>query len=104
MTALQYDPLLHGAICYNILTERIDIVKRVWCERDSPAIEETDYNYLYLYLEENYGLTTDKKIEKTIKIVVNENRYHPIRDRLNSLEWDGTERIRYALTISSEQI
>ncbi|RFZ81012.1 virulence-associated protein E [Lacrimispora amygdalina] len=97
MTALQLDPLLHGAIRYNILTESIDIVKKLWWERDSLAIVDTDYNYLYLYLEETYGLTTDKKIEKTVKIVANENRYHPIRDTLNSLEWDGTERIRYAL-------
>ena len=90
MTALQLDPLLHGAIRYNILTESIDIVKKLWWERDSLAIVDTDYNYLYLYLEETYGLTTDKKIEKTVKIVANENRYHPIRDTLNSLEWDGT--------------
>ena len=34
ITALQLDPLLRGAICYNILTERTDIVKKVWWERD----------------------------------------------------------------------
>lgn len=97
MTALQLDPLLRGAICYNILTERIDIIKKLWWVRDGKPITNTDYNYLYLYLEEAYGLTNDKKIEKAIEIVANESRYHPIRDILNFLEWDGTERIRYAL-------
>ena len=53
--------------------------------------------YLLLYLEENYGLTSEKKVQSAIKIVANENRYHPVRDYLNSLQWDGTERIRYAL-------
>ena len=56
-----------------------------------------DMNYLLLYLEENYGLTSEKKVQSAIKIVANENRYHPVRDYLNSLQWDGTERIRYAL-------
>lgn len=32
-----------------------------------------------------------------IKVVANENRYHPVLDYLNSLTWDGKERIRYAL-------
>ena len=50
-----------------------------------------------LYLEDKYGLTSEKKIEKAISIVADCNKYHPIRDYLNSLEWDGTERIRYAL-------
>lgn len=50
-----------------------------------------------MYLEENYGLTSEKKVQSAIKIVANENRYHPVRDYLNSLQWDGTERIRYAL-------
>lgn len=97
ITALQLDPLLHETICYNILTERTDIVAKVWWERDGLPMTNTDTNYLYLYLEETYGLTNDKKIEKAIEIVANENRYHPIRDRLNALEWDGTERIRFAL-------
>ena len=38
-----------------------------------------------------------KRQENAIGIVANENKYHPIRDCLNNLEWDGTERIRYAL-------
>ena len=47
-------------------------------------------------LEENYGLISEKKVQSAIKIVANENRYHPVRDYLNNLQWDGTERIRYA--------
>ena len=39
-----------------------------------------DMNYLLLYLEENYGLTSEKKVQSAIKIVANENRYHPVRD------------------------
>lgn len=39
----------------------------------------------------------EKRLESAIKIVANENRYHPIRDYLNALQWDGQERIRYCL-------
>ena len=51
-----------------------------------------------LYLEDKYALTSEKKIQKAISIIADCNKYHPIRDYLNSLEWDGTERIRYALS------
>ena len=47
--------------------------------------------YLLLYLEETYGLTNEKKIDNAIGIVANENKYHPIRDYLNTLVWDGTD-------------
>ena len=30
-------------------------------------------------------------VQSAIKIVANENRYPPVRDYLNSLQWDGTE-------------
>ena len=31
------------------------------------------------------------------ELIANENRYHPVCDFLNALQWDGTERIRFCL-------
>ena len=97
LTVFQNDPLLSGAIAKNLLTERIDIIKPIGYHRTGTAITDTDMNYLLLYLEETYGLTSEKKIAAAIGIVANENSYHPIRDYLNGLTWDGTERIRTCL-------
>ena len=97
VTVFMKDPLLQGAISYNLLTERVDIVKKLWWTKQTATLTDTDLNYLMLYLEDNYSLTSEKKIQKAIAIVADCNKYHPIQDYLNSLEWDGTERIRYAL-------
>lgn len=97
LTVFQNDPLLSGAIAKNLLTERTDIIKPIGYHRTGTAITDTDMNYLLLYLEETYGLTSEKKIAAAIGIVANENGYHPIRDYLNDLSWDGTERIRTCL-------
>ncbi len=97
LTVFQRDPLLSGAIAYNILTDRKDIIKPIGFHRESTALNDTDMKYLLLYLEETYGLTNEKKIDNAIGIVANENKYHPIRDYLSSLVWDGTERIRFCL-------
>ena len=94
---LKNDPKLRGAIAKNLLTERVDIVKPLWWKRTGSTITDTDMNYMLLYLEENYGLTNENKALKAIDIVANENCYHPIRNYLDQLQWDGKERIRYAL-------
>ena len=73
------------------------MVKPIGFHRENTALNDTDMKYLLLYLEETYGLTNEKKIDNAIGIVANENKYHPIRDYLSALVWDGTERIRFCL-------
>ena len=95
--AFMCDPMLRGAIAYNILTGRIDICKPLWWERTAPAMNDTDFNYLMLYLETRYSLNHEKRIRKALTVVAHQNQYHPIRDYLNALQWDGIERIPYVL-------
>ena len=54
LTVFQRDPLLSGAIAYNILTDRKDIIKPIGFHRESTALNDTDMKYLLLYLEETY--------------------------------------------------
>ena len=88
--------MLANAIRLNLLSERIDIVKPVGWPRSGKALNDTDMKYILRRMEK-YGISSEKKIESAIRIVANENRYHPIRDYLNSLKWDGTERIAHVL-------
>lgn len=96
-TVFVSDPHLRGAIRLNLLTERVDIVRNLGWRRSTKALTDTDIKYLLLYFEQNYGLTSEKKMLAALSIVANENCYHPIRDVLNSLIWDGEPRIRHCL-------
>lgn len=95
--ALNHDPILSGAIRFNEMTERIDIVKDLPWHRDGTVLDDMDEAFLMQYLEENYDLMQEKNITKAITVVAGDNRYHPVRDKLNSLIWDGTPRVCHAL-------
>ena len=97
VTVLLKDPLLAGRIRRNELTDKTEIIGDVGWKRRGSAITDTDVNQIRLYLEKTYGLTREKQIRAAIDIVSSENSFHPIRDYLNSLKWDGRERIRYLL-------
>ena len=96
---LSFDPVLRNAIRFNELTQRVDIVKPLGWERggSSKALTDNDLYNIHLYCERTYGISSLSLIEEAIHIVANRNSYHPIKDFLNSLEWDGKERVRYAL-------
>ena len=94
---LSYDPLLRGAIRFNELTQRVDIVRPLGWDRGSSgkALTDNDLYNIHLYCERTYGISSLKLIEEALHIVANRNSYHPVRDFLNSLTWDGTPRVRY---------
>ena len=59
LTVFQHDPLLSGAIAYNLLTDRTDIVKPIGYDRSPSASKtQTDMKNIRLYLEEKYDLTS----------------------------------------------
>ena len=94
---MEKDPLLSGAFCWNILTERPDIVKDLGWYREEPGITDSDMSHLLLYQEKFYGLTSEKNVQHALDVVIANHHYHPICEYLNALEWDGQERVRYAL-------
>lgn len=95
---LREDPILKGHIRLNEMTDRICIEGSVPWKRDSdPGFTDTDFNNIVVRLEKFYELTNDRKISRAIDIVANENRYHPVREYLESLEWDGIPRVDKAL-------
>ena len=94
---LNKDPMLKDAIRRNELSCKTDIVKEMDWRRRSNTFTDTDFNNIMLRMEKFYGITRDKNIKRAIDIVGNNNHYHPIIDRLESLKWDGKSRLRYLL-------
>lgn len=97
VTILKYDPVLRDKIKRNELSGKTDIVAPVIWKRDNISITDTDVYQIQRYLENTYGIRSERAINKAINIVASENTYHPIKDKLESLVWDGTERIKHLL-------
>ncbi len=62
---------------------------RAWGSHDDAA--------LYSIIQTDYGVKNRNDYFDAIKNVSMRNRFHPVRDVLDSLEWDGSERIRSLL-------
>ena len=73
------------------------MVKDLGWQRDEAAFNDTDMSHLMVFMERFYSLSNDKQIVRALDVVANGDSYHPICDYLESLEWDGQERIRYVL-------
>ena len=72
LTVFQRDPLLSGAIAYNILTDRKDIIKPIGFHRESTALNDTDMKYLLLYKERGTGFLNANRapLKKSENILV----------------------------------
>ena len=95
--ALTHDPLLGGHIRRNLFNERLTIDCPLPWVRESSVISDTDPAFLQLHLERHYGLKAERCLPGALKIAATDNAFHPVRDRLRALRWDGVPRVRNAL-------
>ena len=86
---LMNDPNLQGAFRLNMFTDKIDITRDLGWYRESDSLTDVDLKFLVVYLEKHYGLSNEKRIEDVIKVVANENRYHP--DQFHNMGWQGED-------------
>lgn len=99
-TVLRSDPNLKGKIKYNILSYSPFIYGSLpWDEAENyREWNNTDDSNLKCYIESNYGLKSLDKIMEALNIVVNENRFNPVIDYLEQLQWDGKPHIENLLS------
>ena len=57
----------------------------IWGDRDTANLK--------LYIEKAHGIAGAQKIEDALKVVLEKNQYHPVKDYLNSVKWDGVHRV-----------
>lgn len=56
-------------------------------------LEDGDEAAVRHYLEDFYGIYHATKCKDAMDIVLNENTFHPVRDYLGALDWDGLKRL-----------
>lgn len=92
---LSHDPALEGAFKENEFDNRVYVMRSVpWREVRSPEpIKNVDFSGIRHYLESVYGITGVMKVDDALNLEFQKNAFHPIKDYLEGLEWDGVERI-----------
>lgn len=96
-TILQHDARLRECFKQNIFDNKRYVFRNLpWRRVKNPEpIKNVDYAGVRNYLETVYGIAGNYKIEDSMSLVFEKNSFHPIRDYLNGLEWDGTQRIKH---------
>lgn len=89
------DPELKGKIRYSDFDYKIHLVGSLpWSRLDIDRTkEDVDEAGLRWYLEKKWNLVSKGGIADAVELAARDNRYHPVREYLNSLEWDGVERL-----------
>jgi len=90
---LRFDKYLK-AIVYNEFRHMIDVVGEPPWNKVKPGWGDADLACAKVYFERVYGIWSPTKFKDAIlAVVTSERTYHPIKNYLNDLEWDGTERL-----------
>lgn len=90
---LRFDPNLQP-IVFNQFKNMIDVIGELPWPQVKPGWSDTDVACAKLYFERTYGIWSPTKFKDALLGVVSVERlYHPVKEYLGSLEWDGKERL-----------
>lgn len=89
------DPNFKGKVHKNLFTSRIDVTGKLpWTRADESQLwTDTDTTQLRTYIEPILGKVSKNDVADAVDAVAGEQAYHPVRDYLNSLEWDKVPRL-----------
>ena len=90
---LRFDPSLQP-IVFNQFKNMIDVIGELPWPQVKPGWSDTDIACAKLYFERNYGIWSPAKFKDALLGVVSAERlYHPVKEYLGALQWDGKERL-----------
>lgn len=94
---LEHDPRLKDSIGGVDLFDQkpVKFGDLPWVKFDAcnPTWTDDDDAGLRYILEKDYGIVAKGKCEDALRYVHKNHAFHPVRDYLNSLTWDGVERL-----------
>lgn len=92
---LKYDPHLKDTVKYDEFADRAEITRDLpWRKvRQGECWDDTDDKGLLWYMSAEHGLSGKQTILDAHDLVMKQSSYHPVRDYLNGLVWDGTPRL-----------
>jgi hypothetical protein len=97
---LQNDMYLKGLIAFDEFEHRAIATRNLpWRKityNDRFLIDRDDDNIRH-YIETAYGINAGNKLVTAMSVIYERTRFHPIRDYLDGLEWDGEERVEHIL-------
>jgi putative DNA primase/helicase len=83
---LRGDPLFAQAVRYSELKQNIMV--------DGKSISDQDVTEIRLKIAERHAVEFDKNpTNEVLALIASYNKYHPVREWLTSLEWDGVPRL-----------
>jgi len=89
-TVIEDDPRLAGCIRWNEFDGAVELYGR--------PITDVDVTEVKLWIEKVYDLRMIKgRVHDVIDCVARRHRYHPVREFLTGLQWDGVPRLEHLL-------
>ena len=90
---LRHDPKLNG-IVYNQFKSMLDVTEELPWPQVKPGWSDTDVACAKLYFERTYGIWSPTKFKDALLAVTSAERlYHPVKEYLAPLKWDGVPRL-----------